>query len=45
MLDEKNRLVASMQNDHELQMKKLRMALEKEHEALESTKLKLQGLC
>lgn len=43
MLEEKNRLLAAMQNDHELQMKKLRGELEKEHEALVNTKIKLQG--
>ncbi|KAL2892103.1 Golgin candidate 4 [Bienertia sinuspersici] len=42
MLDEKNRLLGAMQNDHELQMKNLRAQLEKDREALANTKLKLQ---
>lgn len=42
MLEEKNRLLAAMQADHELQMKQLRPELEKEHETLANTKLKLQ---
>lgn len=43
MLEEKNRLLAAMQNDHELQMKKLSAELNKEREVLSNTKLKLQG--
>lgn len=43
MLEEKNRLLAAMQNDHDLQMKKLRMELEKERDELANTKIKLQG--
>ncbi|XP_048493964.1 golgin candidate 4 isoform X2 [Beta vulgaris subsp. vulgaris] len=42
MLEEKNRLLAAMQNDHELQMKKLSAELNKEREVLSNTKLKLQ---
>ncbi|KAJ8433652.1 hypothetical protein Cgig2_002323 [Carnegiea gigantea] len=43
MLEEKNRILAAVQADHELHMKRLRMELEKERETLANTKLKLEG--
>ena len=43
MLEEKNKLLVSMQSDYELQMKQLRTELEKESKALANTRLKLQG--
>ncbi|XP_057533635.1 golgin candidate 4-like isoform X2 [Amaranthus tricolor] len=42
MLEEKNKLLVSMQSDYELQMKQLRTELEKESKALANTRLKLQ---
>ncbi|KAL9234505.1 hypothetical protein vseg_009372 [Gypsophila vaccaria] len=42
MLEEKNRMLAAVQNDYESQMKKLRVELEKERQELADTKLKLQ---
>lgn len=43
MLEEKNRLLAAMQKDHELQVKKLEAELEKDRAELANTKVKLQG--
>ncbi|KAK9743059.1 hypothetical protein RND81_03G214300 [Saponaria officinalis] len=42
MLEEKNRMLAAVQNDYESQMKKLKVELEKERKELADTKLKLQ---
>ncbi|XP_021767156.1 golgin candidate 4-like [Chenopodium quinoa] len=42
MLEEKNRLLAAMQKDHELQVKKLEAELEKDRAELANTKVKLQ---
>ncbi|XP_074263362.1 golgin candidate 3-like [Silene latifolia] len=42
MLEEKNRILAAVQNEHESQMNKLRVELEKQRNELTDAKLKLQ---
>lgn len=43
MLEEKNRSLEAMQATHELQIKQLRVELEKERDKLANLQLKLQG--
>lgn len=44
MLEEKNRSLAALQATHELQIKQLRMELDKERDKLKNINLKLQGI-